>query len=189
MTVRGRLEGIFNSMLNTTVRVELSEYCLDVVRYAAYTLSGQAYVRILPAGRSAVTVEFSPRLSPRLGKGISGLFHAALAEERSRAAILDFNRQLMNSVVAKGLSRAAAGRNGLAPTPGQKKELDSLIAQIEKEAAAGASAEKSGDPLGITKTWEEKNEIENGRKPKSEGRRRSFPGNVAGNKRRVSPHK
>ena len=52
---------------------------------------------------------------------------------------------------------AAAQKEDSGLTPEQESELDALIAQVEseiKKESAGKTG--AGDPLGITRTWEEK---------------------------------
>lgn len=142
-----------------SVPVSLKTYDLDTVRYAAHASSGAAHVFIKPAGRGAVAVEFTPT-GGAPGKKIAAAFRAELADEKLRAAIYAANRDLRDFMILKALSMEAAPApapqddSGL--TPEQEKELDALIAQVESEIKQEAASGAAGDPLGITRTWEDK---------------------------------
>ncbi|OGS54916.1 MAG: hypothetical protein A3J79_10255 [Elusimicrobia bacterium RIFOXYB2_FULL_62_6] len=150
----------------TGVRVSLKDNGLDAVRYAAYAVSDAAYVFITPASGRAVTVELTPK-TEAAAKGLARRFAEELRDEKLRARIFDANRELREFMILKALSRAEAAApaapedSGL--TPAQEKELDALIAQVEseikKESAGGGK-----DPLGLTRTWEEKYGAKTGRK-------------------------
>lgn len=142
-----------------SVRVSLSTYNMDAVRYAAHASSGAAHVLIKPAGPGAVAVEFRPTGTVP-GKKIAAAFRSELADEKLRASIHDANRELRDFMILKALSKEAAppparqDDSGL--TPEQEKELDALIAQVESEIKRESTAGATGDPLGITRTWEDK---------------------------------
>lgn len=143
-----------------SIRVDLKDQGLDVVRYAAYAVSDAACVFIKPAGKGAVTVEFSPKNAAAAGD-LSRRFRGELKDEKIRAAIFDSNRELREFMILKALAYeetpAAAQKEDSGLTPEQESELDALIAQVESEIKR-ESAGKTGakDPLGITRTWEEK---------------------------------
>lgn len=141
------------------VTVPLADYDLDTVRYAAHAVSRAAHVFIKLDGRSAAAVEFTPT-GPVSGKAVAASFKAELADEKLRAAIYAANRELRDFMILKALSKeetppqAPQDDSGL--TPEQEKELDALIAQVESEIKQEVSAGASKDPLGITRTWEDK---------------------------------
>jgi His-Xaa-Ser system protein HxsD len=148
-----------------SIRVSLKERDLDAVRYAAYAVSDAAYVFIAPAGGKAVRVELTAKTAAQ-APGLARRFAEELADERLRARIFDANRELREFMIMKALSgeqapAAAPEDSGL--TPEQEKELDALIAQVEKEIKK-ESAGGGKDPLGITSTWEEKYGAKTGRK-------------------------
>lgn len=150
-------------VITIAVKTGAGGYSLDAVRYAAYSLSGAAYVFLEPSGKGAVAVRFSPKSSSGLA-GLPAAFKAALADEKLRERIFTENRDLREFMILKALSgsepaRPAAADSGL--TPEQEQELDALIAQVEKEVKAEASSGKGGDPLGIARRWEEKNAVKN----------------------------
>ncbi len=152
------------------LNVSLKDQDLDVVRYAAYAVSDAAHVFIKPASKGAVALELSPkRLS--VAKTLPGRFREELKDEKLRAAIFDANRELREFMILKALSyddkTAAAQKEDSGLTPEQESELDALIAQVESEIKK-ESAGKTGakDPLGITRTWEEKYGAKTGRKKK-----------------------
>ena len=162
------------------ITVSLKEYSLDTVRYAAYAVSDAAYVFIKPAGRGA-TVELTPKcLSQvtgrksqakniaRTAKDLVKRFQEELKDEKLRAAIFEANRDLREFMILKALAYeeppAGARQEDTGLTPEQEKELDALIAQVESEIKKESSGKRSKDPLGITRTWEEKYGAKNGRK-------------------------
>jgi hypothetical protein len=142
-----------------SVRVSLKAYDLDAVRYAAHASSGAAHVFIRLDGPGAVVAEFTPK-GRTAGKAVAAAFRAELAEEKLRVAIYAANRELRDFMILKALSKedtpppAPQDDSGL--TPEQEKELDALIAQVESEIKQEAAAGTAGDPLGITRTWEDK---------------------------------
>ena len=141
------------------VKVSLENCSLEAVRYAAHAVSGSAHVLIKRNGPREAVVEFSPT-GPVPGKKIAASFRSELADEKVRAAIHDANRELRDFMILKALSKEVAppqarqDDSGL--TPEQEKELDALIAQVESEIKRESGAGAAGDPLGITRTWEDK---------------------------------
>lgn len=142
-----------------SVTVGLDKYKAETIRYAAYAVSGAAYVLLEPGKKGQVVVTLEPR---RDGAGMrdAGLkkrFLSELKDEKLRSALADANRELREFMVLKGLSPAPAAPprgddSGL--TSAQEKELDELIAQVEREIKS--EGKEVRDPLGIAKTWEEK---------------------------------
>ena len=156
-------------MTKTTlsVKVNAKDYDLDAVRYAAYAVSDAAYVFIKP-GVGGVTVEFVPKNAA--AKSISVRFKGELKDEKLRASIFDANRDLREFMILKALVYeeipAGVRQEDSGLTPEQEKELDALIAQVEGEIKKESAGNKTKDPLGITRTWEEKYGAKNGRKKK-----------------------
>lgn len=137
-----------------TARVDLKKYSLDAARYAAYAVSGEAFVFIRAAGKGVLEVDLAPKAG---AAGLKGRFLAELEDEALREKVSDANRELREFIVLKALSAPPppppAADSGL--TPEQEKELADLISQVEKEIkedSRGAAA----DPLGLTRTWEDK---------------------------------
>lgn len=160
---------------SVSVRVSLKKYDLDAVRYAAHAVSGAAYVFISPAGRGTVAVKFT--FKPRAAGGgpadaaklLQSRFREELADEKLRAAIADANRGLREFMILKALSYEeppAPGGEDSGLTPEQEKELDALIAQVESEIKKESSGTAAADPLGITRTWEERYGAKAGRAKK-----------------------
>ncbi|MCM2267053.1 MAG: hypothetical protein NDI60_04680 [Elusimicrobiales bacterium] len=142
----------------TKVSVSLKKYPIETVRYAAHAVSCAARVFIRTAGRDTAVAEFEP--TGRLpGAKIAAAFRAELADEALRASVYAANRELRDFMILKALSAQAAppprqDDSGL--TPEQEKELDALIAQVESEIKQEAASGAASDPLGITRTWEDK---------------------------------
>ena len=151
------------------IKVSLKDRSLDVVRYAAYAVSDAAYVFIKPAGKSAVALEFAPKNSAA-AKNLPRRFKEELNDEQKRAAIFDSNRDLREFMILKALAYEeippAGQQEDSGLTPEQERELDALIAQVESEIKKESSGNKVKDPLGITRTWEEKYGAKTGHKKK-----------------------
>jgi len=162
------------------VKVSLKDNVPDAIRYAAYAVSDAAYVFIKPA-RGGVTVEFTLKSGPRAAgraardetparaaKNLLKRFKEELKDEKLRAAISDSNRDLREFMVLKALSYveppAGYRQEDSGLTPEEEKELDALIAQVEREIKKESAGRTAKDPLGITSTWEEKYGAKNGRK-------------------------
>jgi len=143
----------------TKIVVSLKEYSLETVRYAAHAASSAARVFIRTSGRDAAVAEFEPT-GKLPGAKIAAAFKAELEDEKLRASVYEANRELRDFMILKALAASEAAQklpqddSGL--TPEQEKELDALIAQVESEIKQEAAAGASADPLGITKTWEDK---------------------------------
>lgn len=147
--------------------VKLSDFSLDAVRYAAYAVSGPVFVFLKMAGKNTVTVELASKKNPPAPEAVlkSG-FLAELADEKLREAVAGGNRELREFLILKALSGpekpAEAQDPGL--TAEQEKELEDLIAQVEKEIKQDSRTGKSTDPLDITRTWEDKYGAKNRKK-------------------------
>jgi len=148
------------------IRVSLKDYALNIVRYAAHAVSDAACVFIKPGGKGAVAVEFTPKhqspvISHRSQAGnLLRRFKEELKDEKLRAAIFDANRELREFMILKALAYedkpVAAQKEDSGLTPEQESELDALIAQVEGEIKKESAGKNAKDPLGITRTWEEK---------------------------------
>lgn len=141
----------------TSVNVNLKKYSLEAVRYAAYAVSDEAFVMVRGGRGGRAAVDLTPR-GGRPGPGLKARFLSELDDEKLREAVSGDNRELREFLVRKALSPetepAAAADSGL--TPEQEKELSDLIAQVEDEIKKEERNGRREDPLGITKTWEEK---------------------------------
>lgn len=137
------------------VKVRLGRKSPAAVRYAAYAVSGEAFVFIRTAGKDALEVELAPKAGA--AAGLENRFLAELEDEALREKVSDANRGLREFIVLKALSAPPppppAADSGL--TPEQEKELADLISQVEKEIKADARS-AAADPLGLTRTWEDK---------------------------------
>lgn len=142
-----------------SVSVSLKKYKADTIRYAAYAVSGSAYAKLSPGKKGKIEVAFEPKpaASARESAGLKKRFESELDDEKMRSDIADSNRELREFIILKALSGTAtppAGEDsGL--TPAQEKELDALIAEVEREIKTETAGKTRKDPLGITKTWEE----------------------------------
>ena len=156
-----------------SVKVSLKDHTLDTIRYAAYAVSDASYVFIKPVG-GGITVEFTPKNGSQAAshksqaKNPSKRFKEELKDEKLRASISDANRDLREFMILKALAHeetpAGSRQEDSGLTPEQEKELDALIAQVEDEIKRESAGNKAKDPLGITRTWEEKYGAKTGRK-------------------------
>jgi len=142
----------------STARFEipLKEYPLEVVKYAAFSLTGDAFAHIFlkPARVVAAFETKSPATRKSLGR-LAADFKDALKLEAIRSDIAGKDQGLREHIVRLALrgepvpvEDASAGLSAQ-----QQKELDRLIAEVEAEIAKESTG-KSPDPLGVTKTWE-----------------------------------
>jgi len=144
--------------------ISLKKYSPETARYAAYSLTGEAYAFLSPAGADALSVELRPK--PGAGKaGLAARFRAALREEALRETLFEENKGLREFMLLKALSAPEpAPAPSAALTPEQEKELDALIAQVEREIKEESAPGK--DPLGITRRWEDKHGVKTRSKKK-----------------------
>ncbi len=147
--------------------VSLSDFSLDAVRYAAHAVSGPAVVFLKMSGKNAVTVELTSKKNPPEPAAVlKNRFLSELADEKLREAVSANNRELREFLILKALSGpekpAESPDSGL--TAEQEKELEELIAQVEKEIKLDSRPGGSEDPLGITRTWEDKYGAKNRKK-------------------------
>ncbi len=139
------------------LKSSLKEYSLDDIRYAAYSVTDDAFVLLKKT--NAKTIEII--LKQKRGAGIKKTAKRFLEElkcEKIRSAIFKNNAELREFLILKALSsqKAPEPQNDDAGlTPEQEKELDDLIRQVEKEIKKESSGRKK-DPLEINRTWEEK---------------------------------
>lgn len=131
-------------MKKRAISVSLKEYDMDMLRYAAYALSGDCYVMLGTENKDGVTATFEPKPGAAAGD-IAKRFKQELEDEKLRSAIGDANRELREFLVLKALSGKAAPAKEESPglTPAQERELNDLIAQVEQEMkldAAGKGA-------------------------------------------------
>ncbi len=147
----------------TSIDLPLKDCSPEAVRYAAYAVSGAAYVFLGPRPGGKLRVELEPK--PGASGALPRRFLRELEDEKLRERISSANTELREFLLLKGLNYQpkAPVQDDSGLTPQQEKELNDLISQIEGEIKAEASS-ASADPLGITSTWEEKYDAKNSRK-------------------------
>jgi hypothetical protein len=149
------------------LRVDLKKNTLNAVRYAAYSVSGDAYVLIKTLPKGGAAVEFSPKPgSKRRPAELAKRFRLELEDERLRERIAAGNGELREFLLLKSINYQPApeAQDDSGLTPRQEKELNDLIAQIEGEIKSESAKGASTDPLGITSTWEDRYDSKNSRK-------------------------
>lgn len=142
-----------------SVSVKLQDYNAGVIRYAAYAVSGSAYAFLEPGRKGEIIVTLEPRgdQSAKARAALEKRFRSELKDEKLRSGLADSNRELRDFIILKALTPPSAPPPGddSGLTPAQEKELDELIAQVEREIKTETPIK---DPLGLSKTWEEKND-------------------------------
>ncbi|MBI4655469.1 MAG: hypothetical protein HY746_01855 [Elusimicrobia bacterium] len=143
------------------LKADLKKYSIETIRYAAYVFTGMAYVslkKIAGTGLIEAVFKLKPGFSPGEIKSLKKRFEQELKWEKLRSAILEHNQKLREFLIKKAMSSGEMSRAPERLTPEQEKELEKLIAQVESEIKKESknSRKKSGDPLEISKTWEEK---------------------------------
>jgi len=149
-----------------TITLSLKKHTLKAIHYAAYTLTDRAYVFLSPAEDGKIKISIKPKRKGTDAAAVKDAFRTELADEQLREKITAENRSLREYLISSAFTNQLpvdepAEEKDSAPalTPEQELELDSLIAEVEKELKTEMeSADGNKDPLGITKTWEEKNE-------------------------------
>lgn len=146
-----------------SITVPLQRYPMDTVRYAAYALSGRAFVALKKKGSSSLEISFSPMPGMKFDPaGLRKDLKLELEDESLRSRIFDLNAPLREHLMLRAMSAEPAApapppEPGL--TPEQERELEELIASVEKEikreSAAGGKA---------AATWEERYGRKNGKK-------------------------
>jgi len=143
--------------------VSLKDYPLEVIRYSAYTLTGDFYVQLFSSSKDKIEIHFEPKGKKADLKKALSLFKQELKDELLRSKIFEANYNLREYLLRKSMAYQERmggpediDMKGL--TPEQEKELEELIAQVEDEIKKELkkSGENEVDPLEIKKTWEEK---------------------------------
>ncbi len=147
------------------VSIEKDRWPLDAVRMAAHVLADRAYSQISEEdGALWVTLHAKIKSDRSALEGLGALFDREVQNQVLRLKMAAGNRETMEYIVSRGLVPAnkAAGPSGAEPeaelSEDQKSEIDRLIAEAESEIADLKKDKSGGDPLGITKTWEEQNQ-------------------------------
>jgi len=92
-----------------SVSVSLKKYKADTIRYAAYSVSGLAYVLLAPGKKGKIEVTFEPKPAASAGEsaGLKKRFESELDDEKMRSEIADSNRGIMEFIVLKALCPTA----------------------------------------------------------------------------------
>ena len=142
-----------------SLKCNLQKYSLEDIRYAAYSVSDKAYVLLKKSNLKTVEVSFKRKNGNSVQKTVK-LFKEEVENEKIRAGIFKDNVELRAHLILQALNyedKPETQTDDVGLTPEQEKELDDLISQVEKELKEESEGRKNRDPLGINKTWEEKN--------------------------------
>jgi His-Xaa-Ser system protein HxsD len=143
-------------MSEFAIKIDIKRYPKEDICYAAYKMSGNNYVQIEKKGKNEIKVILIPKNNSSLSTlKIKNLFLKGLKDEVIRQKISLHNIKLREFMILKGIyyqdKQVSDKDSGL--TPEQEKELENIIAQVEQEIK---SSSYKKDPLGITRTWEER---------------------------------
>lgn len=138
--------------------VPTREYALETVKFAAHMLTGSNFVRLaLETGGVLVQVESKDPQGPGGARKTEALFKQELKDAELRSWVSANDRGIRESIIRLAIQGDAApvpeAEAGLTDT--QQKELDRIIAEVENELRQDTAVVKE-DPLGVTKTWEER---------------------------------
>ncbi|MEA3307353.1 MAG: hypothetical protein U9Q34_06175 [Elusimicrobiota bacterium] len=142
-----------------SLKCNAQKYSLNDIRYAAYSVSDEAYVSLKKLNLKTIEVFFKKKGGDALQKTLKR-FREELEDEKIRAEIFKNNSELRAHLVLRALNyeeKPEPQTDDVGLTPEQEKELDDLISQVEEEIKKESSGNKKSDPLEINKTWEEKN--------------------------------
>lgn len=152
-------------------------YPLEAVQNAVYVFTDRAYVRVERSEQKRLKVVMTVKTggAPSVHRDLKGEFDNELMHQVLRQRISNSNQKIREFIVTKALVSAqpsalvAAAATVAAPSEGScpdcvtesqpgapaqvdeslEKEIDRLLAEIEKEGA-------ESDPLGVSIPWEDK---------------------------------
>lgn len=146
--------------------VQKKLYPLEVVQGAAYLLTDRAVAYVEDKrGAWELTLRAKAKASAAELEALAGDFLNELLNQVLRQRLLAANRSVMEHVIARAVVSARRDPADPAQPPAaaedqlsaeQRSEIDRLIAEAEAEIAARAKNRAAADPLGISKTWEER---------------------------------
>lgn len=143
-------------MKELSIQIDTKKYPKEDICYAAYKMSGNYYVQIEKSGRNKIKVIFTPKNNCHVSMlEIKSMFFKELKDESIRQKVSMYNAGLREFMIVKGIgyNDKQLSDEDSELTPEQEKELQNIIAQVEKEIKRSSNKE---DPLGITQTWEER---------------------------------
>lgn len=143
------------------VRLKDAEAPLPAVQAAAHLLADRAYAVIERSpGGLAVTLTPKEEAGADALRALGALFERLVADQALRRRLTAGGREILEYVVSHALVPAAPQPTSEPPaqplTPEQQAEIDALILAAEAEITE-LKKQGSDDPLGIRRTWEEKN--------------------------------
>lgn len=139
--------------------VSAREHPLETVKFAAHILTGANFVQLsLEKGGVLVQVERKDAKDRGGARKLEALFKQELKDAELRAWVEDANRGIRERVIRLAIQGDSAPpvEPDAGLTDSQQKELDRIISEVEQELRQDAGAAKKEDPLGVTKTWEER---------------------------------
>jgi His-Xaa-Ser system protein HxsD len=146
-----------------TIEVQPKLYGLEAVYKACYTFLDRAYIRLQgdPEGFVSVVIRAKDGVKTPVD-ALAGEFENELLHQALRVKVAEGNRKIREYIVTRALL-SAQGEPPRSKSPdGAKdagaplldaeleKEIEKLLAEVEKGEAAGS------DPLKITVPWDEK---------------------------------
>lgn len=144
--------------------IDPKRWPLEAARRAAHVLADRAYAHLdQDEDGVVVSLHAKEKLDAKGLEGLAALFDREVQNQSLRIKLESANRETMGYIVSRALVPAIRSASADAEpetelSEDQKSEIDRLIAEAEAEISELKKDESGVDPLGITKTWEERNE-------------------------------
>lgn len=136
---------------------------IDTIRYAAYAVTDIAWVFLELSKEGSIRVTLTPKKG-NIPYDIKERFLQELCDEELRTKSRKENVIASEMIIKNAINTIKVVQipeeqkvPSQSLTPSQEKELDELIAEVERELQAEMNQFKDADPKHITKTWEESN--------------------------------
>ena len=143
------------------MKINICDYSLAAIRYAAYAQTDKAGVHIKMADKNTAEIFFSVKPGKKY-EAIENSFLQELRDEKIREKSRKANIAAYLMIIKKTLRSFCLqpeGKEAVLPalSKEQEQDLDNLIAEVEKELQMEMESSSSSDSDNITKTWEEIN--------------------------------
>jgi His-Xaa-Ser system protein HxsD len=153
--------------LEKAIEVQSKLYGLEAVYKACYAFLDRVYVKLEGEPEGVIRVLFRPKDPAKVScEALAGEFENELLHQALRVKVADSNRKIREYIVTQALMSAQgvnaspaskatssaqpADSNGSVLDEELEKEIEKLLAEVEKSGSSG------GDPLKIAAPWDEK---------------------------------
>lgn len=142
-------------MKEIILKYPFKRYPVEVIRYAAYTLTPDFWI-LISRSNSSIEIRLTPKKAQKLNeKNIKKRFEEEIKDELIRQNLMNINQEFRFNIIKKAITYTPPSEDDIsdALTPEEQKELEKLIKEAEEEIKKELMKEKEND---IRKTWEEK---------------------------------